>query len=55
MNITNLIILAFDTLSICYAIPYANWEYKQKNIASTIIIYIIALATVVTTIIHFFY
>lgn len=55
MTIPNLIIIALDVLSFCYAIPYANWEYKQKNVASTIIIYIIALATAVTTISHFFY
>lgn len=54
MYFTNIIIVAFNLFSFCYAIPYANWEYKQKNVAGAIIIYIIALATLALTTIHFF-
>lgn len=55
MNITNIIIFTLNIFSFCYAIPYANWEYKQKNIAGTIIIYLIVLATLTLTIIHFIF
>lgn len=49
----SLIILILTTLSVVYAIPYANYEFKQKNIAGAIMIYIIALATQATSIIQF--
>ena len=47
------LILILSILSIGYAIPYANWEFKQKNKASAIMIYVIALATLTTSIIKF--
>lgn len=50
----SIIILVLGTLSSAYAIPYANYEYKQKNKTSAIMIYIIALATFTTSIIQFF-
>ncbi len=52
--IATLIILVLSIFSIAYAIPYANWEYKQKNKAGAIMIYIITLATATTSIIQFF-
>lgn len=50
----SIIILVLGALSSAYAIPYANYEYKQKNKAGAIMIYIIALATFTTSIIQFF-
>lgn len=49
-----IIILVLGIISVLYAIPYANWEFKQKNKAGAIMIYIIALATLTTSIIQLF-
>ena len=50
----SILILILGTLSTGYAIPYATWEYKQKNKAGAIMIYIIALASLITSVIQFF-
>lgn len=50
----SVIIFILGSLSTAYAIPYANWEFKQKNKAGAIMIYIIALATIITSIIQLF-
>ena len=50
----SLIILILGSISVAYAIPYANYEFKQKNKAGAIMIYTIALATLTTSIIQFF-
>lgn len=50
----SVIILVLGTLSVAYAIPYANFEFKQKNKAGAIMIYIIALACMATSIIQLF-
>lgn len=47
-----LIILILTILSVAYAIPYANYEFKQKNKAGAIMIYIIATACIFTSIIQ---
>ena len=48
----SLIILVLTIFSVTYAIPYANYEFKQKNKAGAIMIYIIATACMITSIIQ---
>ena len=49
----NTIFLIIGGLSIVYSLPYANYEFKQKNKAGAIMIYIIALAALTTSVIQF--
>lgn len=49
----SMIILILGFLSAIYAIPYANYEFKNKNKAGAIMIYIIASASISTSIIQF--
>lgn len=49
-----IIILALGILSALYAIPYANYEFKQKNKAGAIMIYIIATACIISSTVRFF-
>lgn len=50
----SIIILILGILSSAYAIPYANYEFKQKNKAGAIMIYMIALASMTSSIIQLF-
>lgn len=50
----NIIIIILCILSICYALPYANWEYKQKNKIGAVMIYMTALTLLILITINFF-
>ena len=50
----NFFILILGILSALYAIPYANYEFSQKNKKSAIIIYIIALLATFLSVLQFF-
>lgn len=48
------IIFILSALSVAYAIPYANYEFRQKNKAGAIMIYIIATACIITSVIRLY-
>lgn len=48
------LVVALGIIAGMYAIPYANWEFLQKNKLSAIIIYIIALSGVLLSVFQYF-
>ena len=50
----SLIVVVLTILATAYAVPYANYEFKQKNKAGAIMIYLIATACVFTSITQLF-
>lgn len=50
----DLLVSILGILSGFYALPYANWEFSQRNKTSAIMIYIIALASVFLSVFQYF-
>lgn len=50
-----MLITILSIISGLYALPYGNWEFKNRNILSGIIIYITGITGVFLGVLQYFY
>lgn len=51
----NILIFILGAVSFAYALPYANWENKEKNKSGSIAIWLVAILSLTLSVLQIFF